>query len=351
MKPSFLLGLLLLISSHALAQSPVEGSTDQEFFSDESPNPSEDPDFQFSESSENPPPEEPLEEYPAPEFAAPADEEDLEGEMGDALSQPTPPPTPTKPKPAPLDEPPPIIRRERELVEIPSTPPKKWIRHPNAEKGLTKITRDKVYVYRVPRSEQKGAASLRFGLYDPPNLTNPSGENFGDYYSSGNSPAVIFDYEWHWFKRFGRLGPKLGGGLVIATGSGRFQDTNRTGGLDPKESLTFLTLPFTAGAIYRMQYWDKQILVPYAEGGGVAFSFAELRDDNQSPKFGVAWGAYGAAGVAFNMSFLDTISMLELDREYGINNIYLVAEYRYLLSFGSFDFTSGVINGGFLAEF
>ena len=43
--------------------------------------------------------------------------------------------------------------------------------------------------------------------------------------------------------------------------------------------------------------------------------------------------------------------MLELDRDYSINSIYLFGEYRYIAGFGHFDFTTDMINGGVMVEF
>ncbi len=98
----------------------------------------------------------------------------------------TPKPTaPQQVKPTskpPVDEPMPLIRRERETVDIPVKPQPTRIKHPNASKGLTKITRDKVYIYKVKESEQTKAATFRFGFIAPDNLQNPETANYYDQY-------------------------------------------------------------------------------------------------------------------------------------------------------------------------
>jgi hypothetical protein len=255
-----------------------------------------------------------------------------------------------KRKRPPTDEPMPLIRRQREVVHFPNKQPPKRIRHPYAAKGLTKITKDKLYIYKVKTSDQKKASSFRFGFLTPNELQNKNTKVFFDQLYDSNIPVLLYDYEWQVGKKLGKLGLKLGTGIGFASGNGQFKN-DLNGNLEPKEKFTFIVFPNTAGAVYRFQYTDNQILVPYIDGGGALFTFGEFRDDGQPPKAGVALGAYAAAGAAFSLDFLDPVAMLDLDREYSINNLYIIAEYRKWLGFGNFVFTSDYINGGMLIEF
>ncbi len=250
----------------------------------------------------------------------------------------------------PVDEPMPLIRRQREKIEFSNKVPTKRIRHPFAAKGLTKITREKTYIYRVKESDQKKASSMRFGPFTPTKLENTKTRAiFEDFYPS-NNPALLFDYEWQIFSKFGKLGLTLGSGVAMASGNGQFA-TVSNGAVVPQEKFTFVVFPNSAGAILRFQFMDNQIFVPYVSGGGTAFLFGEFRDDGGNPKFGGAVGGYAAAGLNFSLDFLDDVSMLELDREYSINNIYLTAEFRKIVGVGTFNFTSDLINGGVTIEF
>lgn len=257
-----------------------------------------------------------------------------------------------KPARPPVDEPMPLIRRQREIVEFPNRVPPKKIRHPFAAKGLTRITRDGTYIYKVKTSDQTRASSLKFGFFSPTKLQNKdTGFYYDEFYDTGN-PALLYDYEWQFFRKFGKLGFKLGTGAAMATGSGRFKNEDGlSAGLEPKEKFTFATIPTSAGLILRLQFTEGQIIVPYAEGGGVGYLFGEFRDDGGQPKGGLALGAYFAGGVAFSLGFLDRVSMLELDREYSINNVFFTAEFRQYIGFGNFDFSSDLINGGVTLEF
>jgi len=233
----------------------------------------------------------------------------------------------------------------------------KEVPHPFAEKGLLRITRDKTYIYRVKETEQKTATAIRFGPYVPENLEAPAGagavSTFDDNYDQTDTPAILLDWEWQlWKSPIGKFGLAAGGGVYVAQGNGHFAGTNNVNaGLTPKEIFTLIVMPFSAGAVYRMQFWDRQLFVPYGAGGGMLFGVSEFRDDNKPPKWGGAYGLYYAAGVAMSLSYFDAISKIQLDMEYGINAVYLTAEYRRIVGLSTLDFSADMANGGFLIEY
>lgn len=233
----------------------------------------------------------------------------------------------------------------------------KEVPHPFAEKGLIRITKDDVYHYKVDETPQNRAASFRIGVFNPENLENPEtagqqGASFDENYDQTDMPAVMFDYEWELFKLgIGKVGLRAGTGVYVAQGHGHFSSAENRD-KEPREVFTFVAMPNAVGAVYRMQFWDKQLFVPYGEGGGMAFTFGEFRDDDKAPKFGGALAAYYAAGVGFNLTYFDAMSRIQLDREYGINRVYLTVEYRGIVALSDkFDFSSDMFNGGFLMEF
>lgn len=251
-------------------------------------------------------------------------------------------------------EPVPRIQRSPEVTPRSIGKPHR-VRHPLAEKGLIRITKEKTYIYKTARSPQKHAFAFKLGMFDPVNLENPdNGATFEDNYPEASGPMLLLEYEWQLFQwAIGKIGLKAGSGLFYANGNGRFKSGYAENqGLDPKEVFTFLAFPNSVGLVYRAQFWDKQLLVPYVDGGAIGFTFAEFRDDGGSPKFGFSPAAYGAAGLGVNLSSFDSISAFNLDREYGINSVFLVAEYRNVLSLGGkFDLSSDIFSGGFLMEF
>ena len=229
------------------------------------------------------------------------------------------------------------------------------VQHPFAPKGLIRVTKDLTYVYKTEEIEQTRAMTFKAGVFDPSRLSNPDeaglpGANFSDNYAA-TSPALMLDYEWQkWRGALGKIGLRAGGGLFLVQGHGHFVG-GVNAGLTPKEIFTFVTVPLNVGLVYRMNFGRRPMFVPYVEGGGTIFTFGELRDDNKAPKLGAAFGAYAAAGVGFNLTYFDAMSRIQLDREYGISAIFLTAEFRELIAFSRYDFTSPLINGGFCMEF
>ncbi|NQZ02711.1 MAG: hypothetical protein HRT45_18770 [Bdellovibrionales bacterium] len=230
------------------------------------------------------------------------------------------------------------------------------IRHPLAPRGLIRITKDKTYVYRTTKSVQDRAIAVKAGLFEPTQLQNPdTGTSFSDSYQQTRGPIAFFEYEWNWLKgSLGRIGYKLGSGLFTTQGNGQFEETVPENGDRnvPKETFTFAAFTNSASVVYRFQLSDKQTIVPYLDGGVMAITFFELRDDQDFPKTGLAPAAFFSGGLAFSLESLDSLAILGLDREYGINDIYFTAELRQIVNVGSdYDFTAPAFNGGFLLEF
>ncbi len=232
-----------------------------------------------------------------------------------------------------------------------------YIHHPQAAKGLLRIEKDGTYVYRTKdESTFSQTGTFRVGTMDAPTILSKDGTtNFVTMYHGSPVPVFMFDYEWQPFTSFGRLGIQAGVGVLIAQGNGRFACegtcTDSSGadlnGQQSKEKYTFLALPLNLGAVYRMEWANHQWLAPYISAGGTYIPVAELRDDNATPKAVGTPGAYGAGGLMFNISAIDHSTAFTLRNEYGIANLWLTAEYRYLKTFNEdLDFTSNIITLG-----
>ncbi len=291
-----------------------------------------------------------------------AEDEDIEDEDEEDEEEPLPAQA-EELKPAPKAEvtpetpPRPSSASGKKIFDWSKHQGQREVPHPFAEKGLTRITKEGEYLYKVDESNQHRAAAFRIGIFNPTNLENPDqagqvGATFEENYDQTNNPAIMFDYEWQlWRTAIGKWSLKAGTGIYVAQGNGHFvSQVNQ--GLTPREIFTFWAMPNSVGGVYRAQFFDKQLFVPYGEGGAIAFAFGEFRDDDKPPKWGGAFAAYFAGGLAFNLSYFDALARAQLDREYGINRVYLTAEYRQIISITqTYDFTSSLINGGFLMEF
>ncbi len=254
------------------------------------------------------------------------------------------------------EEPLPQIRLKDSEADANFHPESRYIEHPNAAKGLIKIDKDRVYHYKVKTSDQTNAGTFHIAWYKPLDLVNPDNSdlNFDDMYDSADFPLLLYDHEFQFFKGFGRLAWKVGGGFYYAQGNGKFKESNPDPN-GPSEQFTLFVFPLNVGATYRFQYFSYQWIVPYVEGAFDAFCFAETRDDNLNPSLGASFGLAPAAHASGGVSVLlgkGASAFLDLDREYGINAVYLTAEFRqYFALSDKYDFSGTAISGGVTAEY
>lgn len=224
----------------------------------------------------------------------------------------------------------------------------KLIKHPDAKKGLLRIEQDGSYIYKVKTAPKSQTGIVRFGFMNPPNIQSADGSaTFKDMYSADDIFTLMVDYEWQPFSKYGKLGVQMGGGFSTTSGTGRFLD----GSGEAIEKYNFIILPLNLGLIYRLEYFRRQWVAPYISGGGSYIAAAEMRDDGKNNFTGTP-AAYGAGGMMFNITAFDKEMAFNLDAEYGVGNLWLVAEYRYQKSFSEdLDFTGGIMSLGISADF
>lgn len=305
---------------------------------------------------------------PAPEIAAPAETAPLEppytGVESDEfqnLEQSIDKSTPEAPTTA---------EEEYPIDEAVSASPKKWepyqrvpepqrIKQLHDNEGLTQITKKGEFLYDVNQSPQNSAASFRVGTFEGPNLEGSNGVTFQDVYGEDTKFLLLADYEWQFYKKFGKLGIRVGSGIMYAEGSGFFTDTTffddgsgQQVATEAREDYNLFVFPNNVGLIYRAQFYDKQWIVPFAEIGLDYFAIVEYRDDGDETNFGGSPHFHFAAGGSFSLNTLSRELAINVDREYGINNMWLTAEYRRLEQItGDFDFSDDIYSAGFMFEF
>jgi hypothetical protein len=237
-----------------------------------------------------------------------------------------------------------------QLNAVDKTPHKgvKLIHHPDAKKGLIRIEQDGTYVYKVKTTKKDQTGIVRFGVISPPNIQSADGQSdFKSMYTSSDVPILMFDYEWQPFSKYGKLGVQAGAGVATATGQGHFLKN----GTEAPEKYTFLIAPLNLGLIYRLEYFKRQWIAPYVAGGGTYIAVAEMRDDGKKNFTGTP-AVYAAGGMMFNITAIDKNMAFNLDNEYGVGNLWLVAEYRLQTSFSKdLDFTGSIMSLGISADF
>lgn len=227
------------------------------------------------------------------------------------------------------------------------------IYHPLSEKGLTRITRDKEYLYDVEKSEQDKATTVLFSTFEPTDFKSANEDiaggpyNFNDFYT----PEFMFtaDYEWQLYNTaIGKFGVKAGSGLMVAQGTGLFESD----GTSSDDKLTLFMFPNFVSGIWRLKFWDSQPLIPYVEAGAGYYAMVEFRPEDSKTALGGALVGLGAGGVAFEIGNISRDTAMILDRDYGINGVSLNLEYRLVVGLDSkYDLSYNSISFGFGFEY
>jgi hypothetical protein len=249
------------------------------------------------------------------------------------------------------------------LLKAEILPEETKVENSAAREGLVRIKKDGTYVYDVKRKLRTESSTVTFGQANYPDISidvaqvdaqgNPTGAtqnfNFKDFYNETSGLIVGYDYNWFPFIDKGKLGAEAGLSAMFVSGHGKLTASPNP---DSKEAFTFITLPLTLGAIYRMEWKDKQLLAPYVAGGGTYVVLLEKREDKSTPNVIGGFGFYGKAGVLLNLGVLDSDMGFQLDSEYGISNMWVSLEFKAVeVSGDAFSFSNKYVNAGLSFDF
>lgn len=231
----------------------------------------------------------------------------------------------------------------------------KKVYHPESANGLVRIEKDGAYIYKTAEAPSSRSSSVKVGFVSPPMISsfytdknNVEQEiRFEDMYGGQPLPILNYEYEWQ-IQSLPQLRYHAGVGLFFAEGRGRLIATNE----ESEEKFNFVGLPLNLGLTLRLSFSGRQIAVPYLTGGGSYFLTVEKRDDKNTPKFFGVWGGYAGAGLLINISKLDRETSFNMQNEYGITNLWLIAEFRYMKTASELlDFGEGYVTGGVAVDF
>lgn len=265
-------------------------------------------------------------------------------------------------KPAPVEkwQQPKAITEDGDYIydKLPDTPEKKYAppkkkkyRGMSGREAPATISADGEFIYDVQESEFTGAAGFRVGFMSPPAIKNNSNKlDFKNIYGGNDIPGLLIEYEYPLTRSIGRIGLKFETGAYAAQAQGRFLKGNQPE--IPEETFTFVMVPLQAMLHYRFQFADRQLVVPFVEGGAAYNGIVELRDDNKAPKLGGAPAVIAGVGLNILLDWMDKQGIRQLDAEYGINHVWLTAQYRQIVGLKKdIDFTSHLISAGFTVDF
>ncbi|MFM6928954.1 MAG: hypothetical protein ACKOX6_10855 [Bdellovibrio sp.] len=286
------------------------------------------------------------------------EDELLQGNQEETVAMPQEEPAVIPTEESPLEVKPQPIIQYSDVVRQSPKGGVEYIHHPQAAKGLLRIEKDGTYVYRTREDmSYKTTGSFRLGAMDAPKITSSDGStSFEMMYDGPTVPMLAFDYEWQPWDSLRNVAIQAGVGIMTASGNGRFTKTATSGtptaGDVAREEYTILAIPLNVGLSYRFQYMDRQWFAPYLAGGGSYIPVIEYRDDGASTNAVATPGAYGAVGGLLNISAMDRNTAFTLKNEYGIANLWVALEYRYLKSFNEdVNFSSGIFGAGISVDY
>ena len=159
----------------------------------------------------------------------------------------------------------------------------------------------------------------------------------------GTGNILGLSFEWMPLQRYGKLslGAVFGGGGASISNSG-------------SEQAALLLLMGEVFAAYRLDFLEGQILVPYVR---VSKSLVYSQEENKLEQWHrrslpLYDGQVVSVGGEVLLDWIDKSSDVVLDSSYGVNSVYLLAEYRRMTSSGqSMDFDSQWWRMGLRFEF
>ena len=221
--------------------------------------------------------------------------------------------------------------------------------------GLVRIDKDGAYIYADTRTKKSQSGHLHLGQANQPDISidiNGVTYHFEDFYDSPTGLTIGYDYEYYFTNTAGKLGIQVGGAVQYTQGHGRLVQNPPAESIPSVESFSFATLPLFIGGVYRFEYTIRQWLAPYVAGGGVIVGLVEKREDSSKLNYTGGLGFYGTAGALLNVSILDRETALTLDSEYGIGNLWINLEFKYInVSAESFRYENSYLQGGVSFDF
>jgi len=204
-------------------------------------------------------------------------------------------------------------------------------------------------------SKKSASYSLMFGPFRPDKIVARGDQgniSWRNVYGGGNSLFSGAEWEKEIIQKYGVLAVGGGVGFIRATGKS-LKSIN-----PPKtsaESTEFQIAPIGLNLTYRLVYFENQFLVPYGRAGMDIYLFRELKEGDTAIS-GYRTGYHYAFGGAFLLDWMSPGSAVNMDLEWGINNTYLIFEYRYshINDFNKkhdFDFSTETWFGGIMFEY
>ena len=159
------------------------------------------------------------------------------------------------------------------------------------------------------------SAGFKFGL------AFPAGDEMQDVYGTKGIPFYSIEAAW-----------KMVHELELHAEMSYWWEQGRgvaEGGKKTNEKYKIHIAPAELGLIYRFNFVNDQIVVPYIGGGGIYSYYMEERLESSWKRRGGKWGVAGKAGLMLLLDNAEKKASGALEREWKINNTYLIYSFKY----------------------
>jgi len=173
--------------------------------------------------------------------------------------------------------------------------------------------------YRQRRDHFGSYVGVQSGTYIPKNYTPDfvSSQLFEDYFDSKQFSLIEGVFTFKWNSPLGSIGATATAGSFKAT-------SKNTRG-------TLSTNPITAGLSFFLDTLFKEpYVVPYATGGAYTVFYKETLAD-QSVEGRTPYRPFYAAGLAFQLDWIDEGAHMDSYKDFGLENTYLFVEARQFM--------------------
>jgi hypothetical protein len=164
------------------------------------------------------------------------------------------------------------------------------------------------------KARRQGNISVEMGLvqFDDPAITRVIGD-------TGNQ---LYTVQW---------GPHLIKQIELTGGVGYFKEDAKgvlEAGGRTDTSITIKGLPLTANLMVRLDFWDDQIIVPFAGVGGDVWFWKQEPYSGSGSLSGAKYGWHWEAGGQLLLDRVDPGAASKLQATTGIDNTWLVVDYH-----------------------
>jgi len=162
-----------------------------------------------------------------------------------------------------------------------------------------------------------------------------AGTPYRDVFGTNEMWLFGAEFDWELWQGLGTVSVGFAADYGWVSGNGVFAKD----GTKAKDVTTLNAIPLRLLAIYRFDYLARRFNIPIIPFGKAGFAHTiwwatngngSIAKYNNDQALGGKWGYELAGGLALELNWIDPTLALEFDQEFGVNSVFLHAEYLYV---------------------